>query len=304
MSLLDKLNDVDLPEHGHQYRAFVDGGGTVISPSGLRNLIESPSSWKTNVIDKVKTFSGNLNTEIGNYIHLYAEYFYMGRLTKEDRLPKVIKDAFFSKNKNIDLGSFIDKKKTIRMDSYLELLCDALREEYLEMYPKPIENEGYFEFNISDDVMIAGSYDALSEEKNDLVIVDFKTSNNSLTEKSMLGYILQLSVYCQAYRNLHGREPTKIRIVGIIKNQKPKIQILECQPNYELARRIVEDAYNAIRFEKGEDLTRGELRRLIFRQNIYSFTMEEADIKKIIGEVTIITGEERKAKKVIRSVFG
>ena len=310
MSLIDKLKEIEIKPHGFQYRDFLDNGGIVISPSGLRNFIESPSAWKTNTVDKIKTFSGNLNTQMGSYIHLYAEYYYNNRLTKENKLPKVVKDAFFEKNQDIDLGSYIDKKNTIRMDNYLDLLCEALREEYLEIYTKPLEWEQYFEYKITDDVMIAGSYDALSEElafdgsQEELVMVDFKSTGTTLNEKSLLGYILQLSVYCQAYKNLHSREPTRIRIVAIVKTQKPKIQILECKPNYELAKRIVNDSYNAIRFTKGEDLTREEYEALIFKENIYSFTMNEEQIKKIIGEVSIITGGERQVKKIVKSVFG
>ncbi len=303
-SLLDKLEEIKLPVHGENYKDFLDEGGVVISPSGLRNLIESPSSWKLNVIDKVKTFTGNENTQIGNYVHLYAEYFYKGKLTKENKLPSLVKEAFFRDNQCINLNSYLDKKETIRMSNYLDTLCDVLREEYLEVYTRPEESEGYIEFKLDDKTMIAGSYDALSYEDEDIVVVDFKTSGKSLKEESMLGYILQLSIYARLTELVHKVKPTKIRICGIIKNLSPKVQILECEPNYEFASKIVAQAYNAIRFERGEDLTKEELYDLIFRENIYSFTMEDSDIKKIIGEVTISTGTERKVKSVVKNIFG
>ena len=304
MSLLNKLEEIKLPQHGSEYATFLENGGTVISPSGLRNIIDNPSEWKKNVIDKERTFFGNENTQVGSYLHLYCDYFYQGKLTKELRLPKEIQNLFFTQNKDIDLGSFIDKKKTIRMDAYLETLCDTVREEYLEVYPSPLESEGYLEYRLDDKTMIAGSYDTLSREDDELVICDFKTTSKSLTEKSMLNYILQLSIYCRLHEIINGEQPTKIRIIGIVKTQTPKVQILECKPNYELASKIVSNAYNAIKFERGEDLTREELSDLIFRENIYSFTTDEDAIKKIIGEVTISTSEERKVKKVIKNVFG
>jgi hypothetical protein len=303
-SLLDKLEEIKLPVHGEFYKDFLDEGGVVISPSGLRNLIESPSSWKSNVIDKVKTFTGNEKTQVGDYVHLYAEYFYKGKLTKEDRLPSLVKEAFFRENQLINLNSFLDKKKTIKMSNYLDTLCDVLRDEYLEMYIRPEESEGYIELKLDDKTMLAGSYDALSYEDKDIVVIDFKTSGSSLNEKSMINYILQLSIYCRALEITRDIKPTKIRICGIIKNMSPKVQILECKPNYELASKIVTQAYNAIRFERGEDLTKEELYDLIFRENIYSFTMEDSDIKKIIGEVTISTGTERKVKSVVKNIFG
>jgi len=303
-SLLNKIEDIKLPQHGSEYSEFLGNGGTVISPSGLRNLIESPSSWKSNVIDKIKTFAGNENTQIGDYVHLYAEYFYKDKLTKENRLPQLIKEAFFRDNQCIDLNKFLDKKETIKMSNYLDTLCDVLREEYLEVYIRPKESEGYIEFKLDDKTMLAGSYDSLSYEDDEIVIVDFKTSGKSLNEKSMLGYILQLSIYARLTELVHNVKPTKIRVVGLIKNLSPKVQILECEPNYELASKIVTQAYNAIRFERNEDLTKDELYDLIFRENIYSFTMEDSDIKKIIGEVTISTGTERKVKSVVKNIFG
>ena len=303
-SLLNKIEDIKLPQHGSEYSEFLENGGTVISPSGLRNLIESPSSWKSNVIDKIKTFTGNENTQVGNYVHLYAEYFYKDKLTKENRLPQLIKEAFFRDNQCIDLNKFLDKKETIKMSNYLDTLCDVLKEEYLEVYIRPKESEGYIEFKLDDKTMLAGSYDSLSYEDDEIVIVDFKTSGKSLNEKSMLGYILQLSIYARLTELVHNVKPTKIRVVGLIKNLSPKVQILECKPNYELASKIVTQAYNAIRFERNEDLTKDELYDLIFRENIYSFTMEDSDIKKIIGEVTISTGTERKVKSVVKNIFG
>lgn len=303
-SLLNKIEDIKLPQHGSEYSEFLENGGTVISPSGLRNLIESPSSWKSNVIDKIKTFTGNENTQVGDYVHLYAEYFYKDKLTKENRLPQLIKEAFFRDNQCIDLNKFLDKKETIKMSNYLDTLCDVLREEYLEVYIRPKESEGYIEFKLDDKTMLAGSYDSLSYEDDEIVIADFKTSGKSLNEKSMLGYILQLSIYARLTELVHNVKPTKIRVVGLIKNLSPKVQILECEPNYELASKIVTQAYNAIRFERGEDLTKKELYDLIFRENIYSFTMEDSDIKKIIGEVTISTGTERKVKSVVKNIFG
>ena len=309
-SLLDKLDEIKLPTHGSQYKEFLNDGGTVISPSGLRNIIDNPSEWKKNVINKEKTFFGNKNTQIGSYVHLYCDYFYQGKLTTEKRLPKEIKNLFFSQNKDINLLEFLDKKETIRMDNYLEMLCDVVREEYLELYPEPLEAEGYIEFKLDDKTLIAGSFDVLSEECDEnigdghLVMTDFKTTDKTLKPESMLNYILQLSVYCRLYELNHNLKPTKIRIVGIVKNLSPKIQILECKPNYELASKIVTNAYNAIRFDRGEDLTRDEIKELIFRENIYSFTTDKDIIKKIIGDVTITTSEERKVKKVIQSVFG
>ena len=303
-SLLNKIEDIKLPQHGSEYSEFLENGGTVISPSGLRNLIESPSSWKSNVIDKIKTFIGNENTQVGNYVHLYAEYFYKDKLTKEYRLPNLIKEAFFRDNQCVDLNKFLDKKETIKMSNYLDTLCDVFREEYLEVYTRPEEVEGYTEFKLDDKTMLAGTYDSLSYEDDEIVIVDFKTSGKSLNEKSMLDYILQLSIYARLTELVHNVKPTKIRVCGIIKNLSPKVQILECEPNYELASKIVTQAYNAIRFERGEDLSKEELYDLIFRENIYSFTMEDSDIKKIIGEVTISTGTERKVKSVVKNIFG
>ena len=306
MSKLDKLKEIEIPQHGFQYSEFKDSGGVVISPSGLRNLIESPSSWKTNVIDGVKTFSGNSNTEIGGYVHYYSELYYENKLTSDFKMPRANRDAYMSKCSNLDLLSYIDKKKTIRMDAYLDSLCRVLHEEYLDMYPHPEEVEGYVEYKFDDKTMIAGSFDMLEHHPVtlDWTVVDIKTTNKKLNEKSMLGYILQLSIYCRLLELTKDIKPTKVRIVAVVKNQKPSIQILEAEPNYELVSKIVSNAYNAIRFERKEELTYDELSDLIFNQNIYSFTMEDEDIAKIIGKVEITTSEETKVKQTIKNVFG
>ena len=305
MGLLNKLEDINIPEHGIEYRDFLDNGGTVISPSGLRNLIESPSSWKTNVVDKVKTFSGNENAEIGSYVHYFAELYYQGKLTNDFKMPRANRDAFLSKCSHIDLLSFIDKKNTVRMDNYLDTLCSVLYTEYLDMYPMPEESEGYVEYKFDDKTMIAGSYDMLEHHPVtlDWTVIDIKTSNKSLNKKSMLNYLLQLSVYSRLLELTKGIKPTKLRVVALVKNISPKIQILECSPNYDLVSKIVANAYNAIKFTRGDDLTRDELSDLIFNQNIYSFTMEDDDIKKILGDVEIITSETKLVKKTIKSVF-
>ena len=99
-------------------------------------------------------------------------------------------------------------------------------------------------------------------------------------------------------------KPDLIRVVAIVKSKKPKIQILEAKPNYELVSRVVEDAYNAIRFARGDELTRDELDRLIFKENYYSFTSDEEDVKKIVGDVQIKVSDGKEVKSIPRSIFG
>jgi hypothetical protein len=193
MSKLDKLKDIELPEHGVQYADFKSvEGNVVISPSGLRNFIDNSSNWKENVINKKSTFTGNANTEFGSYVHLYAELFYKGKLNSDFTMPRAYTEAFNVTCRHLDL---------IGERLYLEAICKVFYNEYLSVYPTDIESEGYLEFKLDNKTMVAGSYDGLEYDSDtkSFTIVDFKTSNKSLNEKSMSNYYLQLNCYARMW---------------------------------------------------------------------------------------------------------
>lgn len=195
MGILDEIKTVEIKPHGHQYKEFIESGGIVISPSGLRVFLENSNAWKKNTITRESDFDGNLNTEIGSYIHYYAELFYDGKLNKDGSMGRVYKDAFMASCRYLDLNSSYDAKNSITYGAYLDTVCNELRVNYLEKYPKPQAVEGYLEYKLDDKVMIAGSYDALEVSNGIACVVDFKTTRSVLNEKSMINFVLQLSTY-------------------------------------------------------------------------------------------------------------
>ena len=155
MGILSKLKEEEPKEHGWQYKDFE---GAVISPSGLRNLFDNPRTWYRNVVLRERTFFGNVNTFFGTLVHKFAEDYYHGTLTKTDSfLSQVeIENICRKEGRNLDEIDYANFK----------LCCRTLESEYLEIYPKPVEIEGYLEYKPFDDILVAGSFDALEINKD------------------------------------------------------------------------------------------------------------------------------------------
>lgn len=284
MSVFNDIKEIEVPQHGFQYAGYE---GMVISPSGLRNLYDNPMMWKKNVILKEKTFFGNSNTVFGTLVHQYAEEYYAGRLNKDMSMPKNVIEAVLRNEKDVSISD-------IDLD-YLSLVCSVFRQEYLEMNPTPDEVEGYIEYDISDDIKVAGSYDALVKNKDGTyTVVDYKTSNKSVSDINQ--YALQMSVYATLLQINRDIVVSTIRAVVIVKNKAPKIIVLEAKPNIEFANKSISLAIGKIELATQYP----EIIDMIFTENPFSFTCES----KIIEDTTVLDNNALTLSRVKKDIFG
>jgi hypothetical protein len=284
MSVFNDIKEIEVKSHGFQYEGYK---GMVISPSGLRNLYDNPMMWKKNVILKEKTFLGNANTVFGSLCHQYAEEYYAGRLNKDMSMPKNVIEAVLRSNNNFPISE-------IDLD-YLSLVCTSFRQEYLELHPTPDEIEGYIEYDISDDIKIAGSYDALVKNKDGTyTVIDYKTANKSVTDIN--AYALQMSVYATLLQINRDIVVSTIRAVVIVKNKAPKIIVLEAKPNIEFANKSISLAISKIELATQYP----EIIDMIFTENPFSFTCES----KIIEDTTVLDNNALTLRRVKKDIFG
>jgi hypothetical protein len=284
MSVFDDIKEIEVPQHGFQYAGYE---GMVISPSGLRNLYDNPMMWKKNVILKEKTFLGNENTVFGSCVHQYAEEYYAGRLNKDMSMPKNVIEAVLRSNNNFPISE-------IDLD-YLQLVCSVFRQEYLELNPTPDEIEGYVEYDISNDIKIAGSYDGLVKNKDGTyTVVDYKTSNKSVSDINQ--YALQMSVYATLLQINRNIIISTIRAVVIVKNKAPKVIVLEAKPNIKFANRSISLAIKKIEIATQHP----EIIDMLFTENPFSFTCES----KIIEETTVLDNNALTLSRVKKDIFG
>ena len=284
MGILSKLKEEEPKEHGWQYKDFE---GAVISPSGLRNLFDNPRTWYRNVVLRERTFFGNANTFFGTLVHKFAEDYYRGTLTKTDSfLSQVeIENICRKEGRNLDEIDY----------SNFKLCCRTLESEYLEIYPKPVEIEGYLEYKPFDDILVAGSFDALEINKDGTyTVIDFKTASGA--SKDMSKYFLQLNMYSLLLELVRGIRVTNIRVVEIVKTKTPKINIIECKPDYDFAKSVLERAVRIIQVLRTND----ELVDLFMTENFFSFTSEESMTK---NASTVITNTESMKRKVLSKIF-
>ena len=284
MGILSKLKEEEPKGHGWQYKDFE---GAVISPSGLRNLFDNPRTWYRNVVLRERTFFGNSNTFFGTLVHKFAEDYYRGTLTKTDSfLSQVeIENICRKEGRNLDEIDY----------SNFKLCCRTLESEYLEIYPKPVEIEGYLEYKPFDDILVAGSFDALEINKDGTyTVIDFKTASGA--SKDMSKYFLQLNMYSLLLELVRGIRVTNIRVVEIVKTKTPKINIIECKPDYYFAKSVLERAVKIIQVLR----TNSELVDLFMTENFFSFTSEESMTK---NASTVITNTESMKRKVLSKIF-
>ena len=296
---LSDIIEKEAKPHGWQYAEKKEKGYRVISASGLSNLLAKPYEWSVNVIDNKRTFFGNEATFLGNVVHKYAELYRSNGLTNDLKLPSVQRDMVLSTSTDIDL-------KQIYKD--YPVMCEALREHYLEVYPTDVVSEKYLEVDLEDyKILVAGSVDEI--DYNNKVITDFKTCSKIPTADNMAKYMYQLSCYANLLEKTENLIIETFRIVFIQRPTKTigaRVYIAECKANLDLARDLIRNAINTIVaiYEKPD------LRELIFRPNPFDgFTNTdklnmEAFVSKYMKDFKLITQEESKVKKLQKDIFG
>lgn len=281
MSLLDSAKELKLKEYGIEYKDFKEKeGNIVISPSSLNKFISNRGEWYRNIVLKQNDFNGNEKTVLGSLLHQFAEDFFNGDLTKEGKLQKWKLEQIA---KDYDVISDFERVYPIL-------------ENYLSSIDKPIKMEQYLEYDIRDNIKLAGSYDFLTKENGKYILGDYKSSNRAF--RNIDNYILQLSIYCLLLELTDSIKVDLVRVVGIITTKEPKIIILEQEPNIELAKKILNDIiYSLDLVSNNKDLV-----DIIFQYNYFDMFSDKRiiDTEPTYKEHSINT---IKAEKIKSSIF-
>ena len=295
---LKDLKDSRSQEHGWQYKEKKESGYRVISPSGISKFLSNPFEWKTNVIDGTPTFFGNEATVVGSLVHKYIECYRDGSLTSSGKIPAIQRDSILATTTDYDIQ---------KITKDYPLMCQAVKENYLEVYPNDVESEKYMELDIKDDkILVAGTIDEYDEENK--VITDFKTCSKAPSDKKdLIPYMYQLSVYANLLKATEDKIVETFRVVFIQRPTKTigaRIYVAECEANYELGK-IVNEAIDIIRMTDEKP----ELLNLIFRENplsgytIVDKNMADNFIEKHIKKFVFTTQEQSKINKLKDDVF-
>lgn len=281
MSLLDSAKELKLKEYGIEYKDFKEKeGNIVISPSSLNKFISNRGEWYKNAVLKQNDFNGNEKTVLGSLLHQFAEDFFNGDLTKEGKLQKWKLEQIA---RDYDVVSDFERVYPIL-------------ENYLSSIDKPIKMEQYLEYNIRDNIKLAGSYDFLTKENGKYILGDYKSSSRAF--RNIDNYILQLSIYCLLLELTDSIKVDLVRVVGVITTKEPKIIILEQEPNIELAKKILNDIiYSLDLVSNNKDLV-----DIIFQYNYFDMFSDKRiiDTEPTYKEHNINT---IKAEKIKSSIF-
>lgn len=289
MSLLDKIKEQKLDEHGYQYKDWLDSDSNniIISPSGLRNFISNRGEWYGNTILKEKSFTGNEASTLGSMLHLYAQEYYEGTLNQDNTLADW-------------------KIKQIAKDypnaiKEFERIYPFFKEVYLDNSTKPNYCEKYLEYDLTPNIKLAGSMDAIVQENGKWIILDYKST--SKTFKDLESYFLQLSVYSLLVELTMGIKIHSIRVVGIITTKEPKIIIVEDKPNVDYVKQLLNDVVYSIQLVKDNP----ELISLIFPFNYYDMFNSGLDKKRLGSKEPMFKELDKTTvvrNKLKQSVFG
>ena len=287
MALLDKVKENEvLKQHGEQYKDFLEQSkdNIVLSPSGLRGFVSNRGEWYQNVVMREKTFMGNKSSTLGNLIHTFIDDYYNDSLNKDGTLADW-KVKQIAKTFPESIAEF-------------ERLYGFIKDVYLDNSNKPDYREHYLEYDVSDTVKLAGSFDAMIKENDEWVIIDYKSSGKSF--KDMEAYILQLSVYSLLVELCMGIKVSKLRIVGFITTKEPKVLIIEDKPNIKFAKELLNNVMYALNLAKENE----DLKELLFPYNYFDMFSSEKRLGskepmfKELDKTTVIRN------KLKQSVFG
>ena len=155
----------------------------------------------------------------------FFQYKMAGREVVLAELLNLFKESF-------DPQGFLDlKHQQERLRVGQEALIRFFNDEKIrESRPKFIEKE--FSFHLGD-IKIAGRFDRVDEDKDGVVIVDFKTSEIKIQKDAdkRVKENKQLTLYSLAYKNIFGLLPAKVELIflesGITASRKVAEEDLE-----------------------------------------------------------------------------
>ena len=159
-----------------------------ISPSGINLYLTCPYAFRLKYIDKLEIQQPE-NTFLitGKLVHKSLELYFKDKIENKDN---DLKPSDYLKTATEDFNHI----NVFRLDEAIE---EA--DHYLTIYNpvarqlKPLSAEEYFELELSENILLRGVIDLISQEKKGRALIDFKTTRGQVKDNHK--YTLQLSLY-------------------------------------------------------------------------------------------------------------
>ena len=190
---------------GNEYPSIT----TVLSPRGKEGLMK----WRKRVGEKTANYICNKASTRGTKVHKMCEDFLNGEdMThhKKDFLPYCLFNELKDKTFN-NINEVIGQEVTLYSDKY----------------------------------KVAGRTDLIAEYKNELSIVDFKTSTNERKDSYNENYYIQTAAYAEMFEELTGKPINQIVILVVTENGTVQEFIKDKQEYIPLLEETLEEWYQS-----------------------------------------------------------
>ncbi len=194
-------------EYGKATKAFRDiPGNYVLSPSSVKKFFNNSKEWWNDRNGKI-TFDGNTATVLGSVIHASIEAYYHGDSILAGEVEEWLEEKY-KYNPKVDIDEVLRE---------YENMFTMWEAHYPAMYPAPDIIEGTMNMQMSDNILMAGTYDGYEEERG--IVIDWKTCKKIPSQSTIDGYRYQMLSYCigliaegkkvNGYRIVFIQRPTK-----------------------------------------------------------------------------------------------
>lgn len=180
-----------------------EGGIFKISPSAFSKFVQFPHNWYRTEILKENEFTHNTSTVIGTIVHYCAEMVAKGEEVNNKHIEEYI-----------DMHEIHDDYDPAEVRKHYVAMAECLVNDYVLKH-QMLEVETQHIMELRDGYYAGGTLDRLEGEKEDCMVVDYKTYNSKVSPKTIpLHYKYQLLVYCAILLS-KGYNPTRIRLVYV-----------------------------------------------------------------------------------------
>jgi len=201
---LPKMRTIN--EDGHRYYVTPEGNKyqSVTALTGKVNA-QSIQEWRNKVGEQkakeISTRAANRGTSMHKLCEKYLlnqiEVDPLGRMILEETNP--LNNSMFAK-----IRPLVDRLDNIKV----------------------IEGSMY-----SDSLQLAGTTDCIAEYRDELAVIDFKTSTRAKKKENIANYFMQGAAYGKMYEELFGQAPSKIVIMMSIESLDYAVTYIESYEN-------------------------------------------------------------------------
>ena len=207
-------------KYAHTSSSEVVAKSTVTEVLQKDDEVVSNYSIKKFRIDEVFKTREELDfSRIGSVYHLVMENIDFSITTMEE-LDKKLSELIESRVLPIDTLELIDKSKilkaTLAVSQLIKDATDIRREQQFMMYVP--YNEVFKNSLVEDKILIQGVIDLIVVKKDEIIIVDYKTTRLNSEEELAKKYATQLNLYKKAYELASGKTVSKKLIYSFYLN--------------------------------------------------------------------------------------